>query len=305
MKVPRRARPQATSAVTRRIAYSLAAGAASMATDAEALIIYSGIEDISIAQGNKLNLLFDADSFLDIELKNYSYQSTPGGGGPVNYQGAFMPYAVSAFVGKRVNNFNYVRALTTGFEVNASAVDGQCGGNNCFVGSLASGAVNPNAEFNNVQDVFIGLRFMTNIQPDWNQRVPHFGWVRVSIDNEAGTFVVHEWAWESEPGVPIITGDRGPAGDYNGDGVVDAADYTVWRNNLGTDFDLAGHGDETGSSLGVVDGDDYTLWKANYGWPGTLYGSGSTANFVPEPGALGFLAAGSLGVMALRRRRGG
>ena len=67
--------------------------------------------------------------------------------------------------------------------------------------------------------------------------------MRVSINNAAGTFVVHAWAYENVLGQPIKTGDMGPAGDFNNDGKVDAADYTVWRDNLGSDFNLAGNGD--------------------------------------------------------------
>ena len=54
-------------------------------------------------------------------------------------------------------------------------------------------------------------------------------------------------------------------GDYNGDDVVDAVDYTVWRNNFGTDFDLNGNGDETGDSMDIVDEADFIWWKEHYG----------------------------------------
>ena len=54
-------------------------------------------------------------------------------------------------------------------------------------------------------------------------------------------------------------------GDYNDNGIVDAADYTVWRNNVGSDFDLSGNGNEDGTSAGVVDQADYETWKANFG----------------------------------------
>src|SRR5262249_52200746 len=57
----------------------------------------------------------------------------------------------------------------------------------------------------------------------------------------------------------------GLAGDFNGNGVVDAADYTVWRDHLGTSFNLHGNGDETGGSAGLVDQADYALWKAHFG----------------------------------------
>lgn len=72
------------------------------------------------------------------------------------------------------------------------------------------------------------------------------------------------------------------AGDFNDDHTVNAADYTVWRDNLGTHFDLHGNGDESGPSAGVVDLADYGLWKSNYG--ATSGGAGdSTPLQVPEP----------------------
>ena len=38
-----------------------------------------------------------------------------------------------------------------------------------------------------------------------------------------------------------------PLGDYNQDGTVDAADYTVWRDTLGSTTDLRANGDNTGA----------------------------------------------------------
>ncbi|TWT35311.1 hypothetical protein KOR34_02010 [Posidoniimonas corsicana] len=56
-----------------------------------------------------------------------------------------------------------------------------------------------------------------------------------------------------------------PDGDYNYDGVADAADYTVWRDTLGSTTDLRANGDNTGASAGKIDRADYLLWRANYG----------------------------------------
>ncbi|MGL4513006.1 MAG: Calx-beta domain-containing protein [Lacipirellulaceae bacterium] len=54
-------------------------------------------------------------------------------------------------------------------------------------------------------------------------------------------------------------------GDYNGDGFVNAGDYTVWRDSLGSTTNLAANGDNTGASAGVIDQADYAAWVANYG----------------------------------------
>ena len=83
-----------------------------------------------------------------------------------------------------------------------------------------------------------------------------------------------------------------PEGDYNFDGVVSGADYTVWRDTLGstTIADADGNGD------GIVDQDDYTIWS------NAVIASASSS--VPEPSTLGLLA---LGVVAsgqsIRRKR--
>ena len=62
-------------------------------------------------------------------------------------------------------------------------------------------------------------------------------------------------------------------GDYNQDGKVDAADYTVWRNSLGANVAVFSGAD--GSGNGVVDQADYEVWKANYGTVAT--GAGGLA----------------------------
>ena len=91
------------------------------------------------------------------------------------------------------------------------------------------------------------------------------------------------------------------AGDYNRDGVVNAADYTVWRDTLRSTTDLRANGDNTGASAGKIDLADYSIWKSNFG---NHSGSGASANVaVPEPTTLVLLmfAAAS---WCLRRRRG-
>lgn len=49
-------------------------------------------------------------------------------------------------------------------------------------------------------------------------------------------------------------------GDYSGDASVDAADYTLWRDNRGTSAVLPND-----PTPGVVDDSDYTTWATNYG----------------------------------------
>jgi hypothetical protein len=85
----------------------------------------------------------------------------------------------------------------------------------------------------------------------------------------------------------ILSVVSGLPGDYNNNSIVDAADYTVWRDSLGrTGTGLAANGDDTGASAGVIDQADYNIWKANFGnHAGPGAGSASSAA-VPEPSAL-------------------
>ncbi len=80
----------------------------------------------------------------------------------------------------------------------------------------------------------------------------------------------------------------GLPGDFNNDSVVNLADYTVWRDNLGGTFDLNGNGDESGGSAGVVDTQDYQLWKSQFGAMVSMPAAVSSAP-VPEPATLGLL----------------
>lgn len=49
--------------------------------------------------------------------------------------------------------------------------------------------------------------------------------------------------------------------DYNSDGNVNAADYTVWRDTLGSTTDLRADGDENGT----VEAADYEFWRTRFG----------------------------------------
>jgi Pel9A-like, right handed beta helix region len=95
------------------------------------------------------------------------------------------------------------------------------------------------------------------------------------------------------------TGVHSPAlpGDYNGDNIVDASDYSVWRDSLGQQIELPN--DET---PGMVDADDYEVWKAHFGE--TLNGgAGQAASSVPEPASVLMAAIGILALGPFSRFR--
>jgi endonuclease I len=68
-------------------------------------------------------------------------------------------------------------------------------------------------------------------------------------------------------------------GDYSGDGFIDAADFTVWQDTLGSTVELAADGDGSGT----VDAPDYDVWVTHYGEP-------TPATAVPEPASLAIAA---------------
>ncbi len=92
----------------------------------------------------------------------------------------------------------------------------------------------------------------------------------------------------------ITTGTGGVPGDYNGNGVVDMADYVLWRNG--------GPLQNEGASPGVVDSADYDFWRAHFG---NHAGSGSSlggGTAVPEPGSVALVVLGLLSVGGCRKR---
>ena len=89
----------------------------------------------------------------------------------------------------------------------------------------------------------------------------------------------------------LVTNTVPLPGDYNRDHVVDAADYTVWRDSLGKSGYLLA---ADGNGDGIVDSLDYSVWQGHFGqvWSVTGSGTGSAAA-VPEPPSLMMLAIGA------------
>jgi hypothetical protein len=85
----------------------------------------------------------------------------------------------------------------------------------------------------------------------------------------------------------------GVPGDYNGNGVVDAADYVLWRNGGPLQNEVA--------TIGTVSPDDYAAWRARFGNTSGS-GTGLAGAAVPEP-ATAFLAALACIVSLPQRRR--
>ena len=80
------------------------------------------------------------------------------------------------------------------------------------------------------------------------------------------------------------------AGDYNADGIVGIADYTLWRDTLGQAVSQLTGADGNGN--GVVDAADYRVWKSNFGQQ-TSAAIASSNTVVPEPKSI------ALGILTL------
>jgi GH25 family lysozyme M1 (1,4-beta-N-acetylmuramidase) len=89
------------------------------------------------------------------------------------------------------------------------------------------------------------------------------------------------------------------AGDYNGDNVVDAADYTAWRNTMGQSVKVGLGAD--GNLNGTIDAGDYNVWKAKYGTSGAG-GGAISQSAVPEPASIILVALALAAASRLRLR---
>lgn len=81
-------------------------------------------------------------------------------------------------------------------------------------------------------------------------------------------------------------------GDYNDNGVVDAADYTIYRDNDGTAFSLTNRDPAVTGDVGPA---DYTAWANNFG-------ATSNAVATPEPGTIGMTLLAAIASIGRSRR---
>lgn len=116
-----------------------------------------------------------------------------------------------------------------------------------------------------------------------------------NVDDGLGPAYISPLVWEIDVVEPSTTA----VGDYNNDGAVNIADYTVWRNNLGATVTPGSGAD--GSANGVVDADDYAVWRLYFGATNGSLGALSGVA-VPECSSLLLLTLGLAGATLWRRK---
>jgi hypothetical protein len=116
----------------------------------------------------------------------------------------------------------------------------------------------------------------------------------IQLNNQGGA------VWFDNASLNLLTPDVVVVpGDYNKNGIVDAADYVIYRKTLGqTGAGLPADGNGNGS----VDPGDYTFWRARFGNTSGA-GSGAISTAIPEPAALASALFGSLIAAGITRRR--
>jgi predicted outer membrane repeat protein len=98
--------------------------------------------------------------------------------------------------------------------------------------------------------------------PTYDERGLGFG--RVFNATALPAAVIDIGAVEQQP-TPLFA-------DYNADQSVNAADYSIWRNTLGSTTDHRADGDRNG----VVNRDDFLYWKSHYGETAPMPATGSS-----------------------------
>jgi hypothetical protein len=112
-------------------------------------------------------------------------------------------------------------------------------------------------------------------------------------------FIVDQLGETLRGRIEYVTTSAEVPGDYNNNGIVDAADYVLWRNG--------GPLQNEGVTPGNTTPEDYEFWRTRFGATsgsasGVVIGD-AVGDAVPEPASAGFLLVSIIVLLAQRRHR--
>ncbi|TWT74528.1 PEP-CTERM motif protein [Posidoniimonas polymericola] len=320
----------ANQTAKRLASYSMAAGLGAFGCGeaARGAIVYTDVPDIVLMRGDpavELNLDNDPTGKLDLHFRNNAggtwYASGrfiglayPGEPAPESYS-----YALSRLNDPPGSNPGYyVRAFHPGDQIGpvgegltvkagrlSNTPQSGYGVLKTSLRSPYSPADDGGGFGDTTSDQFAGIAIR---DPDDGL---HFGWVRLraeiittaSFPYYEHVWTLYDWAYETDLNTPILAGAKPEpvAGDYNSDGVVDAADYTVWRDQKGQSTTLPNT--DPSDTDNLVTQSEYEFWKSRFGsTSGSATAAAPTGSSIPEPSSLALLAAG-VGALVSHRRR--
>lgn len=113
-------------------------------------------------------------------------------------------------------------------------------------------------------------------------------------------YAAHESSSFDGPQLIISHASLNMPGDFNDDGVIDARDYVVWRNNKGRVVAVGTSAD--GNRNGLIDDQDYQVWRQKFGAIAAGAARSSRAAAVPEWNAVYLTLVALLANVGLHRQ---
>lgn len=143
-----------------------------------------------------------------------------------------------------------------------------------LLANLDGEATNPNGELEVIGDLrldgYLDISAAIGYTPEAGDQfriATATGDIEGQLTLESAPVLPNDLHWRlTREGNALLLGVSLP-GDYNGDSVVNLADYTVWRDSLGSygPWLVADGSGPDGFPDGEVNALDYQLWKANFG----------------------------------------
>jgi hypothetical protein len=153
-------------------------------------------------------------------------------------------------------------ALAGGFAANATyLLVGKITGNGAGANTLQVSLLDGSATVGNFTSASFPWMLTAHSSAAFNPTITHLAWTSPYVANYT---VSNVWIGQA---ANYFT-PPSAYGDFNVDGIVDAADYSIWRDGLGSIYTMA----------------DYNVWKSHFG---QAFGGGSViaapSSAVPEP----------------------